>query len=65
MTYDRLTCQRCGGVVSWESDHWGRYLDCLMCGQTTDVDADGKPLEVSVDEPRMMYRKRDRGPNKP
>ena len=32
-----MRCPRCRGRVHHEQDHYGNYLNCLMCGYTRDL----------------------------
>ena len=31
------SCPRCGGSLSLGDDQFGAYLQCLMCGRSTDI----------------------------
>ncbi|MFC1945754.1 hypothetical protein ACFLW1_00985 [Chloroflexota bacterium] len=31
------SCRRCGGDMSLEADHDGRYLECIQCGNVVHI----------------------------
>ena len=42
------SCPRCGGSLSLGDDQFGAYLQCLMCGRSTDIQqTQGKPAHRS------------------
>ena len=42
------SCPRCGGSLSLGDDQFGAYLQCLMCGRSTDIQqTQGKPAHQS------------------
>ena len=42
------SCTRCGGSLSLGDDQFGTYLQCLMCGRSTDIQkTQGKPAHRS------------------
>ena len=47
-------CQRCGGDLRETSDIYGRYMQCIQCGNVKDLPSEplgaAKPAVVSVDD---------------
>ena len=42
------SCPRCGGSLSLGDDQFGAYLQCLMCGRSTNIQqTQGKPAHRS------------------
>ena len=40
------SCTRCDGSLSLGDDQFGTYLQCLMCGRSTDIQqTQGKPAQ--------------------
>ena len=42
------SCSKCSGSLSLGDDQFGTYLQCLMCGRSTDIrQTQGKPAHRS------------------
>jgi len=41
MTVDLKACERCGGDMSYESDIYGRFRECLQCSYLEDLPPEG------------------------
>jgi hypothetical protein len=53
-------CPKCGGAICVESDRYGGYVHCLMCGWHQDL-APGPSLPKTADHPSENVRAPDNG----
>jgi DNA-directed RNA polymerase subunit M/transcription elongation factor TFIIS len=52
------SCPRCqSGTIEHNSDSWGQYLQCLMCGYQRDFDAGISPARELAEARRQVAAK--------